>query len=101
MIVADLLRTCCGPCVQSREINTLTKVSEITPAIMAHSHFVFPVLGRPDTEMLYNYRFIPLIETPNVHYITTKHDHLMQVSPMCNNSSIKNYIQTHSLTRVY
>lgn len=78
LLVSDLLSTCCGPCVNSTEVHKLTKISQMSEAVMRESHFVFPVLGRPDMVSLYGYRFIPLIETPNVYYITVKQHNLIQ-----------------------
>ena len=76
-IVTDLLRTCCGECINVTEVNVLTKISQITPSIMNTSHFVFPVLGRSNILTLYGYQFIPLIQIPNIYYITNKPEDLM------------------------
>ena len=76
-IVADLLYTCCGACVNVSEVNVLTKVSQITPSIMNSSHFVFPVLARFNVLNMYGYRFIALVETPSAYYITHKTENLI------------------------
>ena len=76
-IVADLLHTCCGACVNVSTVEILTKVSQVSSPATSNSHFVFPVLGRSDVLMLYGYRFIPLIEAPGAYYITNKSEDLM------------------------
>ena len=77
-IVGDLVRTCCGCSVPYSEVNTLTKVSDVSEAVMRESHFVFPVLGRALTTKRYGYHFMPLIETPNVYYITRESTHVLR-----------------------
>ena len=47
-LMEDLLRTCCGPCVNSTEVVSVGSISQVTPALMKDAHFVFPVLGRRD-----------------------------------------------------
>lgn len=76
-IVSDLLRLCCGTCVKTKEINTFLKMSEITAPNISTADLVFPVLGRADINRFYGYHFIPLIETPNIYYITNKEHDLM------------------------
>ena len=77
-IVADLLRTCCGPCINVSEVNVLTKISQIPPPTTNNiSHFVFPVLGRANAFKVFGYYFIPLIETRSIFYITHKADDLI------------------------
>ena len=76
-ILADLLRTCCGACIKVSKVNTLNNMYQVPPSITGTSHFVFPVLGRHDVLTLYGYRFIPLIETPKIYYITKKPDDMM------------------------
>lgn len=76
-ILIDLLRMCCGNCLKSSIISNFSKVSHITPELLNTSHFVFPVLGTHDSEYLYGYRFLPLIETPSVYYITYKNNNLV------------------------
>ena len=77
-IVADLLRTCCGGCINVTEVNVLRKTSLIPSPFNITSHFVFPVLGRTHFLKLYGYHFIPLIKTPSVYYITQKNENQMQ-----------------------
>ena len=76
-IIVDLLRICCGNCVNVSNVKTLSKLSEILPSAISLSHLVFPVLGRSDVLRLYGYHFIPLVETPNIFYITYKAENLM------------------------
>ena len=76
-IISDLLRTCCGPCVKSSKVHHLSKVSDINPTLMETTNFVFPVLGEKETSHMYGYRFIPLIQIPNVFYITVNRRNVM------------------------
>lgn len=78
LILADLIRRCCGDCVNVSLIHNIDLISQITPSVMETSHFVFPVLGRADAKKLYGHHFIPLIETPSVYFITPKDDDLLQ-----------------------
>ena len=76
-ILIDLLRMCCGDCVNSSVMSNFTKVSHITNDLMNTSHFVFPVLGKQDARYMYGQRFLPLFETPSVYYITYKENNLI------------------------
>ena len=76
-ILSSVVQMCCGYCTNVRVVNTVGKISDVTKAVMNTSHFVFPVLGRQDTPMLYGYRFLPLIEPPHLFYITHKQHDLM------------------------
>lgn len=76
-VVADLVRTCCGPCTNITQTNDLTQVSQLTPSLLTTSHFVFPILGRADSSNIYGLHFIPLIETSNIIFITRKKENLM------------------------
>lgn len=85
-VVSDLLRTCCGPCIQYDRVRTVKKISDASHEIRNTSHFLFPVLGRANTEKAYGYHFIPLIETRIVYYITHKpHDLIHQLIIACVN----------------
>ena len=77
-LIEDLLRTCCGPCVNTTEVTILKTISEVSPTLMKNAHFVFPVLGRRDSVKLYGYRYIPIIDAPSVYYITHKSQDLMK-----------------------
>ena len=77
-IVTDLLRACCGNCVNISKVKTLKKLSEVAHSSVSTSDFVFPVLGLPKTLTLYGYYFLPLVETPSIYYITNKSDDLIR-----------------------
>ena len=86
-IIKDLLRVCCGPCVNVSNIYNLKKVAQIKPPdVYDSTDFVFPVLGRADEKFLFDYYFIPLIEAPSIYYITHKpHDVMHELLRSCIN----------------
>ena len=72
-IVVDLLRRCCGNDITvTQPLRTWTTVSEIPAPKISDSHFIFPVLGRINSKELFGYKFIPLIEAPNIYYICNR-----------------------------
>ena len=67
----SLLKKCCGKCMSSVSITTVSPISEIHDIIYTTSpDFVFPILHKSRAERLYSYFFIPVVRSPNFIYIT-------------------------------
>lgn len=77
-IIHDTLRTCCGGCVNFTDTVYLKRISEIADASVSEAEFIFPVLANYYTDMLFGYHFLPIVEAPNVYYITQKSDNKLR-----------------------
>lgn len=78
-LVVDVLHTCCGQCMNFNLTKEIDSMFHIPPPERIDTHFIFPVLGRPDIHSMFGYHFIPLIENPRIDLFTIKQEDLMPV----------------------
>ena len=68
-----MLDKCCGNCPAPTN-STLNNITELTRDAINTSDFVFPILAKEDTEILYGFHFVPAMPVPSVFYITVYED---------------------------
>lgn len=69
--IEKYLDLCCRNCSKSKVINVFANMSQVKPATINTSNFVYPFLGSLADEFVNGYYFIPVMHVPEAYYITT------------------------------
>lgn len=69
--VQDVLKKCCGKCVQFQIVHNLRNVTQVTRTHLEGSDIVYPLLASTATSTLYGFYFLPY-EDPSVALYVTK-----------------------------
>ena len=73
-----MLGKCCGNCSATTNSILLRNITELTRDAINTSDFVFPILAREDTEMLYGFHFVPVLPIPSTYYVTAYKDEFLE-----------------------
>ena len=71
-IFSNVMEYCCGSCrnMSMYDMRSVDLEGHLNHSLISTSNFIFPVLGRHDENVVYNYHFIPLLELSSGYYIT-------------------------------
>ena len=69
--INDMLRKCCGNCIQYHEKHILQNMSVLSAKAVDESDIVYPVLASSTTENLYGFHFMPY-SSPSTFIFVTK-----------------------------
>ena len=65
-----MLGVCCSKCAIISVMNRFNDTRELNVSAISSSDFVFPVLGYLKSMQLYGYHYIPIMQTPDIFFIS-------------------------------